>query len=107
VRIAVAATAPFGADVLERLAARHEIALLLTRPDRPRGRGRRVAPTPAKVAAERLDIPVTHDLGEVDAVLLGIQVDPDAAHRDQVEILGWLGHARPPREAGDAGPQAP
>ena len=33
----VAATAPFGADVLERLAARHEIALLLTRPDRPRG----------------------------------------------------------------------
>jgi methionyl-tRNA formyltransferase len=67
VRIAVAATAPFGADVLERLTARHEIALLLTRPDRPRGRGRRVAPTPAKAVAERLEIPVTHDLGEVDA----------------------------------------
>jgi methionyl-tRNA formyltransferase len=57
-RIAVAATAPFGADVLERLARDHEIALLLTRPDKPRGRGRRLAPTPAKVAAERLGIPV-------------------------------------------------
>ena len=36
-RIAVAATAPFGADVLERLAAGHEISALLTRPDAPRG----------------------------------------------------------------------
>jgi methionyl-tRNA formyltransferase len=57
-RIAVAATAPFGADILERLAAEHEIALLLTRPDKPRGRGRKLAPTPAKVTAERLGIPV-------------------------------------------------
>jgi methionyl-tRNA formyltransferase len=57
-RLAVAATAPFGADVLERLAARHEIAYLLTRPDAPRGRGRRLAPPPAKEAAERLGIAV-------------------------------------------------
>jgi len=58
VRIAGAATAPFGADILERLAAEHEIALLLTRPDKPRGRGRKLAPTPAKETAERLGIPV-------------------------------------------------
>jgi len=57
-RIAVAATAPFGADILERLAAEHEIALVLTRPDKPRGRGRKLAPTPAKATAERLGIPV-------------------------------------------------
>ncbi len=57
-RIAVAATAPFGADVLERLAARNEIAFLLTRPDAPQGRGRRLAAPPAKEAAERLGIPV-------------------------------------------------
>ena len=56
--LAVAASAPLGADVLERLAANHEIAYLLTKPDRPRGRGRRVAPTPAKEAAERLGIEV-------------------------------------------------
>ena len=57
-RIAVAATAPFGADVLERLAARHDVAALLTRPDRPAGRGRKVAAPPAKLTAERLGIPV-------------------------------------------------
>jgi methionyl-tRNA formyltransferase len=67
VRIAVAATAPFGAEVLERLAKEHEVVLLLTRPDKPRGRGRKVAPTPTKAAAERLGIPVTHDIDAVDA----------------------------------------
>ena len=57
-RIAVAATAPFGADVLERLAGAHDVALLLTRPDKPRGRGRKLAPTAAKEVAERLAIPI-------------------------------------------------
>ncbi len=57
-RIAVAATAPFGADVLERLARRHEVVTVLTRPDAPRGRGRKLAPPPAKVVAEKLQIPV-------------------------------------------------
>ena len=57
-KIAVAATAPFGADVLERLAQEHEVALLLTRPDRPRGRGRKVQLGPAKQVAERLGIAV-------------------------------------------------
>jgi methionyl-tRNA formyltransferase len=57
-RLAVAATAPFGADVLERLAAGNEVAYLLTRPDAPRGRGRKLAPPPAKEVAERLGIPV-------------------------------------------------
>ena len=57
-RIAVAATAPFGADVLERLAESHEIAFLLTRPDAPQGRGRKLAPPPAKLVAEQLGIPV-------------------------------------------------
>jgi methionyl-tRNA formyltransferase len=58
VKLAVAATAPFGADVLERLAAHHEITALLTRPDAPRGRGRKTGAPPAKETAERLGIPV-------------------------------------------------
>jgi methionyl-tRNA formyltransferase len=58
VELTVAATAPFGADVLERLAARHDVRLLLTRPDAPRGRGRKLAPPPVKEVAERLGIPV-------------------------------------------------
>jgi methionyl-tRNA formyltransferase len=57
-RIGVAATAPFGADVVERLAGRHEIAFVLTRPDAAQGRGRKTAPPPAKVTAERLGVPV-------------------------------------------------
>jgi methionyl-tRNA formyltransferase len=56
--IAVAATAQFGADVLRRLAAEHEVAALLTRPDAPRGRGQRLAPAPAKLVADELGIPV-------------------------------------------------
>jgi methionyl-tRNA formyltransferase len=57
-RIAVAATAPFGADVLEQLTSRHEVVAVLTRPDAPRGRGRKLAPPPAKVVADSLQIPV-------------------------------------------------
>jgi methionyl-tRNA formyltransferase len=77
-RIGVAATAPFGADVLERLAPRHELAFLLTRPDRPRGRGRQVGAPPAKEVAERLGIQVRQperldeslEFGDVDAMVV-------------------------------------
>jgi methionyl-tRNA formyltransferase len=58
VKVAFAGTAPLAADVLERLAGSQPIAYLLTRPDAPRGRGRKTAPPPAKLAAERLGIPV-------------------------------------------------
>jgi methionyl-tRNA formyltransferase len=57
--LTIAATAPFGANVLERLARTNDVKLLLTRPDKPRGRGRTLQPTPAKAVAERLGIPVT------------------------------------------------
>src|SRR5918999_1312545 len=77
-RIGVAATAPFGADVLERLAAEHDVAFLLTRPDRPRGRGRRVGAPPAKEVAERLSLEVRQpeklgaetDVSGVDAIVV-------------------------------------
>src|ERR687898_2450557 len=57
-RIGVAATAPLGADVLERLARTHDVAFLLTRPDRPQGRGRKLGAPPAKEVADRLGIEV-------------------------------------------------
>src|SRR5205085_4352545 len=57
-RLAVAATAPIGADVLERLSTKFDIAYLVSRPDAPRGRGRKLAPPPAKLTAERLGITV-------------------------------------------------
>jgi methionyl-tRNA formyltransferase len=57
-RIAVAATAPFGADVLLGLAQQHEIVSVLTRPDAPSGRGRGSTAPPAKTAATQLGLPV-------------------------------------------------
>jgi methionyl-tRNA formyltransferase len=50
-------TSEFAAAVLERLAASgHRPALALTRPDRPRGRGRRLAAPPVARAARELGI---------------------------------------------------
>ena len=75
--VGVAATSPFGADVLERLANRHDVRWVLTRPDRPAGRGRRPSPPPAKIAAERLGIAVrqperlsAEDVAGVDSIVV-------------------------------------
>jgi methionyl-tRNA formyltransferase len=78
--LAVAATAPFGADVLERLAARHEITALLTRPDAPRGRGRKSGAPPAKEAAERLGIRVLQPPRPEPGLDLGADVVVIAAY---------------------------
>lgn len=51
---------PFGAPTLRRLSAhatRHPIALVVSRPDRPQRRGRKLAPTPIRALAEELDLP--------------------------------------------------
>ncbi len=71
--IAVAASAPFGADVLERLASRHDVRALLTRPDAPAGRGRKTRPSPAKLTGERLGIPVL----EPERLVPGLELDAD------------------------------
>ena len=63
-RIGFAATAPFGVDVFERLAAKHEIAFVLTQPDAPAGRGRGLRPSPAKLTALARGIPVVESLDE-------------------------------------------
>ena len=93
-RIGVAATAPFGADVLERLAERHEIPFLLTRPDRPAGRGRKTTAPPAKLAAERLGIPVLQperpaearlDADTIVLVAYGALIPPELLERHE-----WL-----------------
>ena len=54
-------TSQFAAAVLERLARSDDAArpaLVLTRPDRPRGRGRRLASPPVADSARKLDIPL-------------------------------------------------
>jgi methionyl-tRNA formyltransferase len=91
-RLAVAATAPFGADVLERLAAEYDVAVLLTRPDAPRGRGRKTAPSPAKEVAQGLGIDVLQPARltgnvtfDVDAVIIaayGLLIPDELLERD-------------------------
>jgi methionyl-tRNA formyltransferase len=52
-------TSDFAVAVLERLAASdHRAALVVTRPDRPKGRGRRLSPPPVAEAARRLGLPL-------------------------------------------------
>jgi methionyl-tRNA formyltransferase len=57
VRTVFLGTSEFAVAVLHRLAgSAHRPALVVTRPDRPRGRGRRVSPPPAAEAARELGI---------------------------------------------------
>jgi methionyl-tRNA formyltransferase len=79
-QIAVAATAPFGADVLERLAAHHEITALLTRPDAPRGRGRKTGAPPAKETADRLGLRVLQPARPEPGLDLGADIVVVAAY---------------------------
>jgi methionyl-tRNA formyltransferase len=52
-------TSEFAATVLARLAeGPHRPALVVTRPDRPQGRGRRMSPPPVAVKAAELGLPV-------------------------------------------------
>jgi methionyl-tRNA formyltransferase len=50
-RVAFAGTPEFALPALAALAARHEIVGVLTQPDRPQGRGRRLGMSPVKEAA--------------------------------------------------------
>jgi methionyl-tRNA formyltransferase len=59
VRTVYLGTSAFAAAVLERLAdSPHRPSLVVTRPDRPRGRGRRLQAPPVAVAAKVLGIPL-------------------------------------------------
>jgi len=52
-------TPAFAVPTLEALAGRgHQIAAVITQPDRPSGRGQNALPPPVKVAAQRLGLPV-------------------------------------------------
>ena len=58
-RVVFMGTPDFALPTLERMVqGRHEVVGVVTRPDRPRGRGLRPAPPPVKVTAERLGLPV-------------------------------------------------
>jgi methionyl-tRNA formyltransferase len=57
-RLAFAGTPEFALPAFDALFGRHQIVGVLTQPDRPRGRGRRVEPGPVKRAALARGLPV-------------------------------------------------
>ena len=62
-KIAFFGTPAFAVPSLERLeAAGERVVLAVTRPDRPRGRGQRIQPSPVKASAEEHGIPVVQPL---------------------------------------------
>ena len=62
-RVAFAGTPDFSVPALEALLkAGHSVVGVLTQPDRPKGRGRQIAPSPVKAAAVAHGIPVSQPL---------------------------------------------
>jgi methionyl-tRNA formyltransferase len=51
-------TPAFAVPVLESLAKAHRISLVVTQPDKPKGRGQQLASSPVKLKAQELAIPV-------------------------------------------------
>jgi methionyl-tRNA formyltransferase len=74
-------TSSFAAAVLERLAnSDHRPSLVVTRPDRPRGRGRKVTPPPVAETARQLGIDVDQpeNVNSEEARARIAEADPDA-----------------------------
>ena len=75
-RIIFAGTPDFAATALRALVdAGHDVPLVLTQPDRPCGRGMKLTPSPVKIVAESLGIPVETPL------TLSLKKDPDGSAR--------------------------
>ncbi|MGH2997272.1 MAG: methionyl-tRNA formyltransferase [Gaiellaceae bacterium] len=94
-KLAVAATAPVGAEVLRSLADRHDVAYVLTRPDRPKGRGRRIAAPAAKEVAAELGIEVRQPERPAEIGDIGVDVVVVAAYgalipNELLERALWL-----------------
>lgn len=59
---------PAVASLRALVAAGHDVEIVITRPDRRRGRGAALTASPVKVAAEELGIRVAHRLADLDGV---------------------------------------
>jgi methionyl-tRNA formyltransferase len=57
-RVVFMGSPEFAVPALEALLAHHEVALVVTQPDKPAGRGAKLAAPPVKVVAERAGVPV-------------------------------------------------
>ena len=78
-RVAFFGTPALAVPCLERVAAAHEVAVVICQPDRPKGRSKKLVAPPVKVCAERLGLPVHQPLklndGAFEAYLREIAPD--------------------------------
>ena len=51
-------TPDFAVPVLEALIEKHQVVAVVSQPDKPKGRGKKLQPTPVKAKAEENNIPV-------------------------------------------------
>ncbi len=87
-KIIFAGTPEFAAQALKQLiAAGHEIALVLTQPDRPAGRGMKLTASPVKVVAEQHGIP----LWQPEKLRTAEQQAPVAAASADVMVVAAYG----------------
>ena len=66
-RVAFAGTPEFALPALEALRSHHEVVGVLTQPDRPSGRGRRLTPSPVKLAALAGRLPLAQLMGRSES----------------------------------------
>ncbi|HYW77175.1 MAG TPA: methionyl-tRNA formyltransferase [Gammaproteobacteria bacterium] len=78
-RLIFAGTSEFALPSLEALAGRHNLARVVTQPDRPAGRGRKLRATPVREKAEALGLSVSTPVRlDPDAVAELSALQPDA-----------------------------
>lgn len=69
-KIAFIGTPDFGAIILKELIKHYRPVLVITNPDKPKGRKNIIAPSPVKELALKHNIPVQHDFKNIEADLI-------------------------------------
>jgi len=85
-------TAAFALPTLQAVVAAEEVVAVVTQPDRPRGRGREVAPPPVKALALRLGLPIMQPERVKDPLFLA-QL---AELRPELIVVAAFGQILPP-----------
>jgi len=85
-RVAFAGTPEFALPALAALRSRHEVVGVLTRPDRPSGRGRRLAASPVKQAATTAGLPLAQPQTLKDATARGVL---ESWHPDVLVVVAY------------------
>ncbi|HEX7009706.1 MAG TPA: formyltransferase family protein, partial [Phycisphaeraceae bacterium] len=83
----------FGLPTLQQLAAQHQVALVVTQPDRPAGRRRQLTPTPvaAWAQAQGLAVLKAQDVNEPQVI------EQIAGHRPDASIVIAFGQKLSPQ----------